>query len=87
MWTIYASGAAYGADFEVLCARCVEPVPLPMKGDFDLIFRPESADAESGERSITEDETEIGYYGESGLLLEDVGARAGVALPARSHPL
>ncbi len=64
--------ADYNADFEVLCARCVDPVPLPVKGHFDLIFRPESADAESGERAITEDETEIGYYGESGLLLEDV---------------
>ncbi len=64
--------AGYGADFEVLCARCVEPVPLPMKGEFDLIFRPEEADAVAGEHSITEDETEIGYYGESGFLLEDV---------------
>ena len=64
--------ATYKGDFEVLCARCVEPVPVPMQGDFDLIFRPESADAESGERAITVDETEIGYYEESGLLLEDV---------------
>ena len=64
--------AAYQGDFEVLCARCVDPVAIPVEGEFDLLFRPESADAESGERSITEDETEIGYYGESGLLLEDV---------------
>ena len=41
-------------------------------GEFDLLFRPEKADAEAGERAITEDETEIGYYGVSGLLLEDV---------------
>jgi uncharacterized protein len=64
--------AAYKGQFEVLCARCVEPVPVPMSGDFDLIFRPQAADAESGERAITVDETEIGYYEESGLLLEDV---------------
>jgi uncharacterized protein len=64
--------AAYQGQFEVLCARCVEPVPVPMTGDFDLIFRPQAADAESGERAITVDETEIGYYEESGLLLEDV---------------
>jgi uncharacterized protein len=64
--------AAYNANFEVLCARCVEPVPVPMEGSFDLIFRPSAADAESGERAITLDETEIGYYEESGLLLEDV---------------
>jgi uncharacterized protein len=64
--------ATYHGEFEVLCARCVDPVEVPLAGSFDLIFRPESADAEGGERSITEDETEIGYYEESGLLLEDV---------------
>ena len=51
--------ANYSADFEILCARCVDPVAVPLEGDFDLIFRPESADADAGERSITPDETEI----------------------------
>jgi uncharacterized protein len=64
--------AGYKGEFEVLCARCVEPVAVPLAGEFDLLFRPENADAEAGERAITEDETEIGYYGKTGLLLEDV---------------
>ncbi len=64
--------AHYQGTFEVLCARCVEPVQVPLTGRFDLLFRPEAADAETGERAITEDETEIGYYGTTGLLLEDV---------------
>jgi uncharacterized protein len=64
--------AAYKGDFEMLCARCVEPVAQPLAGNFDLIFRPQSVDADPGERAITQDETEIGYYEESGLLLEDV---------------
>ncbi|WP_263373316.1 YceD family protein [Granulicella aggregans] len=64
--------ADFSANFEVLCARCLDPVPVPLSGNFDLIFRPASADAVSGERAITVDETEIGYYEESGLLLEDV---------------
>jgi uncharacterized protein len=64
--------AAYKGDFELLCARCVEPVPTPLAGNFDLIFRPQDADADARERAITLDETEIGYYEESGLLLEDV---------------
>ena len=34
--------------------------------------RPADADAVTGERSITPDDTEIGYYEKSGLLLEDV---------------
>ena len=64
--------AEYRGLFGVVCARCVEPVTVPLEGKFDLLFRPENADAEAGERAITEDETEIGYYGQGGLLLEDV---------------
>lgn len=64
--------AKYDGDFELLCARCLDPVPQHLQGDFDLIFRPEAIDSDGGERSISEEETEIGYYGTSGLLLEDV---------------
>jgi len=64
--------ASYHGDFEILCARCVEPVPTTLAGEFDLLFRPEEADAIAGEHAITPDETEIGYYQESGLSLEDV---------------
>ena len=77
--------ANYRGDFEVLCARCVEPIPLPLSGDFDLLFRPEAADAVSGEHAITTDEAEIGYYGQSGLLLEDVvREQVLLSLPSRS---
>ena len=77
--------ANYGGDFEIQCARCVEPVPTPIKGKFDLIFRPADADNEAGEHSISEDETEIGYYGKSGLLLEDVvREQVLLSLPSRT---
>jgi len=47
--------------------------------------KPQAADADSGERAITEDETEIGYYDESGLLLEDVvREQVLLSLPART---
>jgi uncharacterized protein len=62
----------FAGQFEVPCARCVEPVKIPLEADFDLIFRPAGADSESLERSITAVETEIGYYQKDGLLLEDV---------------
>ena len=77
--------AHYSADFEILCARCVDPVAVPLEGDFDLIFRPEGVDNQTGEHAITEDETEIGYYEESGLLLEDaVREQVLLNLPGRA---
>ncbi len=70
--------------FELLCARCLEPVEQPVSADFDLIFRPAGVDAAAGEHAITEDETEIGYYEKSGLPLEDaVREQVLLALPGR----
>ena len=63
---------SFSGTFQVPCARCVEPVEIPLKAEFDLIFRPAEADAEPSERSITAPETEIGYYLKDSLLLEDV---------------
>jgi uncharacterized protein len=62
----------FAGKFQVPCARCVEPVEIPLSADFDLIFRPAGADSEAPERSITAPETEIGYYLKDSLLLEDV---------------
>ena len=62
----------FAGRFEVPCARCVEPVDIPLAAEFDLIFRPAGADTEAAERSITPVETEIGYYQRDSLLLEDV---------------
>ncbi len=54
------------------CARCLEPVRVPLAGEYDLIFRPVGADGGAPERAISAQETEIGYYQGDGLLLEDV---------------
>jgi uncharacterized protein len=62
----------FSGKFQVPCARCVEPVEIPLSAEFDLIFRPAEADSEALERSITAPETEIGYYLKDSLLLEDV---------------
>ena len=62
----------FAGQFQVPCARCVEPVTIPLEAEFDLIFRPAGADSEPMERSITAVETEIGYYQEDSLSLEDV---------------
>lgn len=63
---------SFAGKFQVPCARCVEPVEIPLVADYDLIFRPGDADSEPLERSITAPETEIGYYQGDSLLLEDV---------------
>jgi len=77
--------AHFAGTFELLCARCLDPVEQFLSGDFDLIFRPDAVDNQPGEHAITEDETEIGYYEESGLLLEDaVREQVLLALPGRT---
>lgn len=58
-------------DLEVSCARCLEPVQLAVKRDFDLLYRPLGTDAGHEELSVTDAEAEIGYYQGGGLLLED----------------
>src|ERR1700728_483067 len=63
---------SFAGKFQVPCARCVEPVEIPLSAEFDLIFRPSEADSEPLERSITAPETGSGYYQKDSLLLEDV---------------
>lgn len=75
----------FAGNFELPCARCVEPVPTGLQGEFDLIFRPVGADSGPQERSITAEETEIGYYQKDSLLLEDVlREQVLLSLPART---
>jgi uncharacterized protein len=62
----------YDGTFEVPCARCVEPVRHELSGEFDLLFRPLGVDTGGSEREISTQETEIGYYENGGLALEDV---------------
>jgi len=74
----------FSTEVEVRCARCVEPVPTKVGGDFDLLYRPLGVDAGKDERSISEAETEIGYYSGEGIELEDVlREQILLALPAK----
>jgi uncharacterized protein len=75
----------YEGRFQVPCARCLEPVEIPLSAEFDLIFRPLGVDADAPERSITAPETEIGYYQKGSLALEDVlREQVLLALPAKT---
>ena len=60
------------AHLEFSCARCLDPVGQDVDKSFDLIYRPLGVDRRADEVSISEAETEIGYYQGEGLLLEDV---------------
>ena len=62
----------FTVSIEVQCARCLEPVSGDFSGDFDLLYRPLGIDSGKDEASISEAETEIGYYTGDGLALEDV---------------
>jgi len=64
--------ARYEARFSLNCGRCLEPVMHSLKESFDLIFRPIGVDAGAPEHAISTSDTEIEYYQDGGLALEDV---------------
>lgn len=75
----------FSTEIEIRCARCLDPVLTPVGGSFDLLYRPLGADAGRDERSISEAETEIGYYSGDGIELQDVlREQILLALPARA---
>jgi uncharacterized protein len=57
---------------ETKCARCLETVNIPVASSFDLLYRPLRTVTAGDEISISEAESEIGYYQGEGVLLEDV---------------
>lgn len=57
--------------FEVNCARCLDPVLQQVNCSFDLLYRPEEAVKSGDEVSISESETEIGFYSGEGMELGD----------------
>jgi len=57
---------------ELACARCLEPVVQDVTHKFDLLYRPQGADAGKEELSVTAAEAEVSYYQGEGLLLEEV---------------
>ena len=77
--------ASWSGQFEAPCARCLDPVRHPLGGDFDLLFRPLGVDAGPSDRALGAPDTEIGYYQEGGLVLEDVlREQVLLSLPSRT---
>ncbi len=70
--------------FEASCARCIEPVPQQVSTAFDLVYKPMGSDRRGEEVSISEAETEIGYYQGDGMELADsVREQVLLALPVK----
>jgi len=77
-------GALRG-EVEVFCARCLDPIAVPVSAPMDLFYRPMSQIAKDEEVAISEEETEIGFYEAGGLELADVvREQVLVGLPMRS---
>lgn len=56
---------------EASCARCLEPVEIPVTRSFDLLYRPIEPGKGSDEVAINQAETEIGFYTGEGMELEE----------------
>ena len=56
---------------QVACARCLEPVEIPITRAFDLLYRPAESEKRADEVAIHEADTEIGYYTGDSMDLED----------------
>lgn len=54
------------------CDRCLEAVSFPVETSFDLFYEPATVAGLRQEAGITPGESEIDFYEESGLELEDV---------------
>ena len=77
--------AGYQGDFEMPCARCLDPVAQRLNEQVDLLFRPTGVDAAGAEHAISTSDTEIGYYEDGRLAVEDVlREQVLLSLPARA---
>jgi uncharacterized protein len=62
----------YSVEMAFQCDRCLAPARLPVEAGFDLFYRPVSIIARAEEVEIAAAETEIGFYEDGGLELDDI---------------
>ena len=71
-------------EVEAVCARCLDPIRLPVSCALDLFYRPMSQIAREEDVAINEAEAEVGFY-EGGVELADVvREQVTIELPMRS---
>ena len=62
----------YSVVIGAACDRCLEPARFPLEADFDLCYLPVETIARDEEVGIDEAESEVGFYENGGVELEDV---------------
>ncbi len=60
-------------NLEILCARCLDPVPYAVERQFDLLYRPAGSDiGENKEVEMQDKDAAISYYEDDGVELAEV---------------
>lgn len=57
---------------ELLCSRCLDPLPWPVGAAFDLRYHPHSVTTDEGEREIEEDDLTTAFYENDVIALEQL---------------
>jgi uncharacterized metal-binding protein YceD (DUF177 family) len=57
---------------EMVCSRCLEPLPLPVDAAFDLEYLPRTENAGEGEREIAEDDLATAFYADETIDLGEL---------------
>lgn len=72
------------ATIHVECSRCLEPLPVPVDGQFDLLYLPESAAPEGPEQELADEDVDTAYYRDGIIdLAELVREQLYLALPMK----
>lgn len=57
---------------EAECDRCLEVAPFPLDTGFDLFYRPAHAGGAGHERTLDDNEAQVGFYEGTGLELKEI---------------
>ena len=57
---------------EVPCSRCLEPMTVPVRTEFDLRYQPHSTNTGEGEKEIEEDDLTTAFYQNDEIDLEQL---------------
>lgn len=74
------------ADITPACARCLDPIPMKVDREVDLLYEPESVLGERDEVEIHTADTEVGFFSGPGVDLDEV-AREQILLAIPMQPL